>query len=409
VGGACELAGAPAEARLLAHALEVASAAPPRRGGAEGEDDPDRVHVHGFHSYPARMHPLTAGRLVASLTAPGALVLDPFCGSGTVLVEAMLAGRDASGVDANPLAVELSWLKIRPRDPSALEALPGLARQLRAEADRRRRTRAGATHRYPAADVALFEPHVLLELDSLHAGIARLEDEAARRDLALVLSAILVKVSRKAADTSDAVAPRRVSAGYTSRLFAAKAGELARRLTAFHAALPAPPPRAAVREGDAARLEGIAPRSVDAVISSPPYAATYDYLAHHEARLRWLGLDPRGLASRELGARRRYAQLSPTAAVAAWRRELKSFLAAMGRVARPGAPLALLVADSAVGTGPTGCVALRAETAVAEALAELPLRLVARASQPRPHFHRDTQAAFREAPRREHALLLRAE
>ena len=56
---------------------------PPReRGGRsvkESEDDPDRVHVHGFHTYPARMHPQTAARLVRALSGEGATVLDPFC------------------------------------------------------------------------------------------------------------------------------------------------------------------------------------------------------------------------------------------------------------------------------------------------------------------------------------------
>ena len=31
-------------------------------------------------------------------------VLDPFCGTGTVLLEAVLSGRTALGADANPLA-----------------------------------------------------------------------------------------------------------------------------------------------------------------------------------------------------------------------------------------------------------------------------------------------------------------
>jgi methylase of polypeptide subunit release factors len=69
------------------------------------------AHVHGFHSYPARLHPETAARLIQAFSPPKGQVLDPFCGSGTVLVEGRLAGRRVTGVDANPLAVELSWLK----------------------------------------------------------------------------------------------------------------------------------------------------------------------------------------------------------------------------------------------------------------------------------------------------------
>src|SRR5712664_629486 len=107
VGGKIETGGDYEAARMLSEALDV----PPN----EGEDeDPARAHVHGFHAYPARMHPLTAARLVQRLVPPRGRVLDPFCGSGTVLVEARLAGRDAMGSDLNPLAVKLARRKITP-------------------------------------------------------------------------------------------------------------------------------------------------------------------------------------------------------------------------------------------------------------------------------------------------------
>src|SRR5262249_48113475 len=68
--------------------------------------------THRFHSYPARLHPHTARRALAALALPpGARVLDPFCGSGTVLVEAVRAGLAASGLDASPLAVLVARAK----------------------------------------------------------------------------------------------------------------------------------------------------------------------------------------------------------------------------------------------------------------------------------------------------------
>jgi modification methylase len=49
--------------------------------------------------HPARMLPAIAAHAVAAYTQPGDLVLDPMCGIGTTLVEAMHAGRDAIGVE----------------------------------------------------------------------------------------------------------------------------------------------------------------------------------------------------------------------------------------------------------------------------------------------------------------------
>jgi DNA modification methylase len=49
--------------------------------------------------HPARMLPAIARTVITEFTAPGDLVLDPMCGIGTTLVEAVHAGRDALGVE----------------------------------------------------------------------------------------------------------------------------------------------------------------------------------------------------------------------------------------------------------------------------------------------------------------------
>jgi len=409
LGGEIELEGAPDDAEGLSRALYVDSAPAPRPDRAArapqedlARDDPDREHVHGFHTFSARMHPATARRLVERFAPARGVVLDPFCGSGTVLVETMLAGRDAVGTDLNPLAVELAWLKVRPRSAESIAHLPAAARSIAAHADARRKARAGATRRYPDEDVAAFEPHVLLELDSLRAAIAAEHDVALRRDLALVLSAILVKLSRRRGDTSEITETRRIGAGYPAKLFSRKAEELSARLTAFRGYLPSATPRARVAVDDATQLGSLVGVRADAVVTSPPYAATYDYVAHHALRLRWLGWDARAFEDNELGARRRYANLTPRDAHLAWRDELRRFLDALAPVVRRGAPVVLLLADSAVRGA-----ALRADDAVADvARAGRAFEPRARASQPRPHFHAPTLRAFEGAPRREHALLL---
>jgi DNA modification methylase len=397
VGGAVEFWGDPDLASMLAHALAV----PPATSAAGGDEA--RAHVHGFHTYPARMHPLTAARLVQGLTREGATVLDPFCGSGTVLVEAMIAGRRAVGVDLNPIAVRLARLKTTRLDARELEAFVELAQGVAQFAAARRERRAGATRRYPREDVELFDPHVLLELDSLRAGIASEKGVGPRvRDaLELVLSAILVKVSRRASDTSTVMTNRRLAGGFTTRLFASKAQELARRLAEFAQLLPADAPAVRLDEDDAARLRSIAASTVDVVITSPPYAGTYDYLSHHAGRMRWLGLKIEPFATGEIGSRRRYAQLDAHAAQRAWARELGGALSAIRRVCRPGAQVVLLLADSAVRGQ-----AIRAEATVASVAKNAAFDLVARASQTRPHFHGETAAAFRDAPRTEHAIVL---
>ena len=351
------------------------------------------------------MHPVTAARLVAAFAPLRGVVLDPFCGSGTVLVEAMLAGRDAIGTDLNPLAVRLARCKTRPRDDGELEALVPHAQAVAAHADARRKARAGASRRHPTEDVRLFEPHVLLELGSIRDAIAAIP-EPARADLELVLSSILVKLSRQKGDTSEKTEGRRIGAGYPAKLFVKKTDELARRLREFRDLLPSPTPRARVDLDDATALATVTkanhPRRPSCIVSSPPYVATYDYAAHHALRLRWLGVDDRAFERGEMGARRRYAAGDPKDARGAWEAELARFFDAAARVLAEGSPMVLLMADSAVGRH-----ALRADAIVAHVARGHGFAPVARASQARPHFHGPTSAAFHDAPRAEHALLLR--
>jgi adenine-specific DNA methylase len=400
VGGTTLVSGDPKLSEMLRQALDVTPSV------EEGADD--REHVHGFHAYPARAHPVTARRLVVGLVPESGLVLDPFCGSGTVLVEAMLAGRAAIGTDLNPVAVMLARAKTFPRSRERTAALLAAAKGVAEVADARRKAKAGATRRLPREDVELFAPHVLLELDGLRTGIAE-APPSSRPDLSLVLSSILVKLSTRRGDTSEGQVEKRIAAGYPARLFVRKAEELARRFDELFDQLPQPAPRVRVFEDDATVLKKVERASVDAVITSPPYVATYDYLAHHELRLRWLGLDSRKLATGELGARRNYARLEPEKALVAWEKELERLFASLARVMKRGAPLVLLIADSAAApSAQARAEAIRADDVVARVAGRRQeLVPVARASQERPHFHTDSIGAFTsEAPRLEHALLL---
>jgi tRNA G10 N-methylase Trm11 len=59
-------------------------------------------YVPQTSSHPGKMLPHLAAHAISAYTAPGDLVFDPMCGSGTTLVEAMHAGRHAIGIDIEP-------------------------------------------------------------------------------------------------------------------------------------------------------------------------------------------------------------------------------------------------------------------------------------------------------------------
>ena len=80
--------------------------------------DQRRLWGHAFHpmcSYLGAFPAPLAHAFISRLSRPGDLVLDPYCGRGTVPLEAVVGGRIGVGIDANPLAHVLTAAKVDPR------------------------------------------------------------------------------------------------------------------------------------------------------------------------------------------------------------------------------------------------------------------------------------------------------
>jgi hypothetical protein len=84
--------------------------------------------THFFHHWTAKFIPQIPRRAIQRYARPGDIVLDPFMGSGTTLVEAARLGHDAWGTDINPLAYRIA----RSRPHWSREARPGFGRTSRA-------------------------------------------------------------------------------------------------------------------------------------------------------------------------------------------------------------------------------------------------------------------------------------
>lgn len=383
-GGAIASGGEPTHARALAEALRVST----------GDEREARLLTHGFHSWPARFHPLLVRRLLADAT-PGTTLCDPFVGSGTTLIEGAVAGLRGVGTDVNPLAVELTRLKATPlgaeRRAALLAAARRAAEQSLARVKARART-AESGERFD--DPKHYAPHVFRELVGLREEIAR-EPEPLRCPLLLVLSSILIKVSRTPSETAAGSVERAVGKTLPTRLFVRRAEELDRQLAAFAARVPAGTPPPDVRVADARKLVHVPAASVARIITSPPYLGTYDYALQHERRLGWLELDAGLLDRAEIGARRR-AQ-DPDRALAAWQSDVDAFVAEFARVLRPSGRAYVVLGDSAVQSR-----TVAGDQALRRAAERAGLAVVAWAHQERPSFYKPAG----RATRREHLLLV---
>lgn len=373
--------------------------------------------THPFHSYPARLHPATARILVEMVAehAPRSQpILDPFCGSGTVMVEARALGHASIGTDLNPLAVLVAraktWVVQTRRRGQIRDAAHEISALVIAAGKAARRAGAEpAPTRKPVGfdpngrDRRLkswFAPHVRRELEL----IAGLLDDLRTRDAELAdimtacLSAILYKVSSRTSDTDGTWVDRNIARGAGARNFAQRAELLAAGLDDMSNTRGAVPE---VHLRDARRLGDVVPEgSIAGIVTSPPYAGTYDYAEHQRLRFDFLTLRHRDLDEGEIGSRRSFEK-DPLAADAAWREALAESIAAMARALAPGRFAAIVIGDSVARN--RGMFAL---DDVRGALTD-DLVMEAWASQERPMLGAGERRAFGERGKSEHVILLR--
>jgi DNA modification methylase len=272
--------------------------------------------VHNLHPYPTRFTPGVPAKLIELLSTPGDTILDPFCGSGTTLVEAMRQGRRAVGVDASPIAFLISRAKttrLSTQDFKAIGAAVAHAASLvlsfcngpkgciRDLGSIERAIQAhcselgispGASLPEPMALGELarwFAPQAIAEVVFIRIAIDQCPLTQAKDVLTVALSWILGRLSFRKSDTRRARIVRETRPRETLNLWTRRVADSQNLLAREHESLPWPP--AEVYEHDARTLDFIKPCSVDLVVTSPPYANLYDYRAFQHLRLLALGLE----------------------------------------------------------------------------------------------------------------------
>lgn len=326
-----------------------------------------RRHLHPF---PARMAPEVALDKIEQLTEPGDVVLDPMCGSGTVVRVAADQNRTGIGVDLDPLAVLVT----------RATCTPGWSKDLPARAAdivRNAKRRSPSLPTWIASDpktVAFvsywFGPSQRRDL----ARLARALADRPRRDDALRVALSRLIVTKEAAaslarDTAHS-RPHRVRDKSDFDVldeYLRSAGDLDVLVTAHGVS-----PHTSVRRADARRLHHIRRASVDLVVTSPPYLNAIDYLRGHRLSLVWLGWtlsELRKLRSSTIGAERALSDamedvrklagkavprildlsLRQQGMVTRFARDMDQLFAALGRVVKPGGHAVFVVADSQLG------------------------------------------------------------
>lgn len=252
-----------------------------------------------FHPYPARFIEELPRQLISVLGCPeSTAVFDPFCGSGTTLVEAQRAGIASIGVDLNPIACLISRVKVNELSKN----FPDIAEELAIHAEQKYKTEYISIPVIPNLD-HWFKADVQKALSAIISEISTscVTDDV-RSALQLSLSSIIVRVSNQESDTRYAAVEKSVSAQDVFKLFYSAC----KKLAYVKQELSFPVPSRVIEKDILAISPDDIGQKVGLVITSPPYPNAYEYWLYHKYRMWWLGYDPISVRSFEIGARPHY-------------------------------------------------------------------------------------------------------
>ncbi len=298
-----------------------------------------RGSIHSFHSYPARFIPEIPRTFLRELSPPkDALIFDPFCGSGTTLVEAQQAGYSSVGVDLNPIGCLISRIKTSPLPGGFLDEARLCV------------MKAKEIGRLPHPDIPnllhWFRLDVCEALASLRVAIRSVADTNVRQTLEGVFSSIIVRVSNQDSDTRYAAVVKSFVGEQVFDEFMRGAQALATTLASTLPFLEESSAKVINRSIFDVEPSEI-PGEVGLVVTSPPYPNAYEYWLYHKYRMWWLGYDPLAVKSDEIGARAHF--------FSGRRREKEDFesqmskvFALLHKVMREGTHCCFVVGDSKI-------------------------------------------------------------
>jgi len=294
--------------------------------------------IHSIHPYPCKFPSTIADKYLE----PTKNFLDPFCGSGTSLLEAARKGMEVYGFDCNPIAGLISRCKLvnlRNTEIVNLEKFAKQALQVSFESIDPNLT----LHSFHGRD-HWFSEEVQREFAFLLEEIDDYDrDSNSWVVLATVLSAITVAHSKQDSETRYVAVEKKHSRGDVIVAFAKKLDRVTR---AIRARGPLPNNNRQVFLGDIRQGMPIEDNSISQVITSPPYANTMDYYLYHKQRMNILGFDFKKTQSQEIGSR--YEFSSKKESKETWNRDYEIGLREVARVLENSGRAIYIIGDSQI-------------------------------------------------------------
>lgn len=271
--------------------------------------------THNIHRYSGKFIPQIARKVIEILTQEGDIVLDPYNGSGTTMLEALLTGRNAIGCDINPLALLISEVKCMLTTPGELDWLVNFFEEklsfLNIKDDLFSSQDKVEFEEIVQSDIIFgnewfkkwFELENLKELIFINTIIKNIQKEDLKKTALLAFSQILRRTSRAHSGYPNVMFDKNAAPKIRpSKIFIPELIKITNMLKSLNKQVDKST-NILIKYGDARNIQ-LDNNSVDAVITHPPYIGSVPYAEYGLLSLMWLGEDPKALDKTLTGGQR---------------------------------------------------------------------------------------------------------
>lgn len=264
--------------------------------------------THNFHTYPAKYIPQIPRYFIEKYTEEGDIVYDPFLGCGTTLVECKLLNRNGIGVDLNPIATLVSKVKTQPLKTSEINVIQNFIEKLKSNNLRvdnfYEKYSKQNTNDFTNKD-HWFQKNVQIELSYLKKQINNIKNETIENFLNVCMSSIIVEISNQESDTRYVAKNKQIQNFKTFDVFIRKCLMMIDRIIEFTSLSSKSKVKIYTKSSES--VSEIKDGTIKLVVTSPPYANTYDYYLYHKSRMNWLEFDYRKVQEGEIGSRDKHS------------------------------------------------------------------------------------------------------
>lgn len=263
--------------------------------------------IDRIHPYPAKYTIDFALDCIEKYSEENDLIFDPFVGSGTTLMAASILNRKSIGTDVNYIAILISKFKLLKLNHREIADLQKFILNIKEEYF----DKISCVEQFYYESINhWFCQNSIKFLSYIKKKNEQLENKKERIFCELIMSAIINVVSNQESDTRyAAIEKKNLTINNIANIYINKFNQILDIFKKYNEE------KRNCKNNKPYLLDArncisvLKSKSVDLILTSPPYINTYDYYLYHKHRMNWLDFDVKYSMNFEIGSRREYSSL----------------------------------------------------------------------------------------------------